>query len=245
MELGRRHYLLACMLALGLHLALAAALFWRPAPPPGQAMAAGTGGIEISLGPAGRVTDGPERREEEELDTLEPEPETVPEPDPEPERMPEPEPQPVPVPQPAPVPRSEVRAERPVTAVAQATATGAAGQRSTRPADDAGSGNSTAGGGLPGASQDYAATLLAWLERHKQYPRRARLRRQEGMALLYFVVDRRGTVIEYRLERSSGQPALDEEVLGMIERAQPLPPMPEDMDREHLELIVPVEFFLR
>jgi periplasmic protein TonB len=245
MELGRRHYLLACILALGLHLALAAALFWRPAPPAGQAMAAGTGGIEISLGPAGRVTDGPEHREEEEMDTPEPEPEPIPEPEPEPEPIPEPEPQPEPVPQPAPVPTPEASAERPVPAVAQATMTGAAGQPSTRAADDAGSGDSTAGGGLPGASQDYAATLLAWLERHKQYPRRARLRRQEGTVLLYFVVDRRGTVIEYRLERSSDHLALDEEVLAMIERAQPLPPMPEDMDREQLELIVPVEFFLR
>jgi periplasmic protein TonB len=243
MGLGRRHYLLACMLALGLHLALAAVLLWRPAPPQGQAMAAGTGGIEISLGPAGRVTDSPESREEEEMDALEPEP--VPEPIPEPEPTPEPEPQPEPVPQPVPEPASEPRAEQPVPAVAQAAVAGAAGHGSTRDADETGSGDTTAGGGLPGASQDYAATLLAWLERHKQYPRRARLRRQEGTVWLYLVVDRGGAVLEYRLERSSGHPALDEEVLAMIERAQPLPPMPEDTDREHLELIVPVEFFLR
>ena len=31
----------------------------------------------------------------------------------------------------------------------------------------------------------------------------------------------------------------------MIERAKPLPPMPDDMDRDRLEMIVPVEFFLR
>jgi protein TonB len=31
----------------------------------------------------------------------------------------------------------------------------------------------------------------------------------------------------------------------MIERAQPLPSMPDDMRRARLELVVPVRFFLR
>jgi hypothetical protein len=31
----------------------------------------------------------------------------------------------------------------------------------------------------------------------------------------------------------------------MIQRAQPLPPMPASMDKPMLELVVPVRFFLR
>ncbi len=31
----------------------------------------------------------------------------------------------------------------------------------------------------------------------------------------------------------------------MIERAQPLPPMPETIQQARLELVVPVQFFLR
>jgi len=257
MGLGRRHYVLACLVALGLHLAVAAVMLWRPAPPPGQAIAAGTGGIEISLGPAGRATGNPESRVEEETEIPEPEPPPEPEPEPEPEPPPEPEPEPEPEPQPEPepvrdpIPRAvseptpEIPAERPLTAEQPAPVTGAAAPDGTRDADETGSGDATAGGGLPGSSRDYAATVLAWLERHKEYPRRARLRRQEGRAMLYFVVDRGGAVLEYRLQSSSNHPALDDEVLAMIERAKPLPPMPDDMDRDRLEMIVPVEFFLR
>lgn len=257
MGLGRRHYVLACLLALGLHLAVAAVMLWRPAPPAGQAMAAGTRGIEISLGPAGRATGNPDSRMEEEI--LEPEPEQEPEPEPAavpeliPEPMPEPIPEPIPEPEPRPEPDPQPVAEtrpapppeRPVPVERPVTVSGAAGRQGNRDADETGSGDATAGGGIPGSSRDYAATVLAWLERHKEYPRRARLRRQEGTVALYFVVNRAGAVLEYRLEESSGHRALDEEVLSMIERAQPLPPMPEDMHREHLELIVPVEFFLR
>jgi protein TonB len=89
------------------------------------------------------------------------------------------------------------------------------------------------------------ARLQAWLERHKEYPRRAQLRRQQGTALLYFVMDRDGDVLEYRVEESSGHTLLDREVAAMIERAQPLPEIPEDFGRSRLELLVPVQFHLR
>lgn len=38
---------------------------------------------------------------------------------------------------------------------------------------------------------------------------------------------------------------LDAEVQKMIERAQPLPAMPDTKDNSTLELVVPVQFFLR
>ncbi|MDZ7841261.1 MAG: energy transducer TonB [Gammaproteobacteria bacterium] len=107
-----------------------------------------------------------------------------------------------------------------------------------------GSGESASAGGTPGPSDDYMAQLSAWLEKHKQYPRRAQRRRQEGTALLQFVIDREGRVIEYRIRESSGHEILDEEVAAMIERAQPLPGIPDDMPRARLELVVPIQFLL-
>lgn len=107
-----------------------------------------------------------------------------------------------------------------------------------------GSGESASAGGTPGPSADYMARLSAWLEKHKQYPRRAQRRRQEGTALLQFVIDREGRVIEYRIRESSGHEILDEEVAAMIERAQPLPGIPDDMPRARLELVVPIQFLL-
>lgn len=131
------------------------------------------------------------------------------------------------------------------TAAVNPSAPGAGGRSGVQASPNAGDANDTSGGGLPGAAADYMAQLQAWLEKHKEYPRRAQLRRQQGTALLYFVMDRDGQVIEYRLQESSGYELLDREVSAMIKRAQPLPKMPDDLRQARLELVVPVQFFLR
>jgi protein TonB len=101
------------------------------------------------------------------------------------------------------------------------------------------------GGGVPGATPSYLAQLQAWLEKHKEFPRAAQIRRQQGMAKLFFVIDRDGKVLDFRIEKSSGHDLLDKEVLAMIRRASPVPPMPSDMTGPRLEVVVPVQFFLR
>ncbi|WP_199930334.1 energy transducer TonB [Sedimenticola thiotaurini] len=87
--------------------------------------------------------------------------------------------------------------------------------------------------------------LQSWLERHKEYPRRARRRHQQGVVMLYFVMNRQGQVLHYEIRKSSGYALLDREVSEMIKRAQPLPPMPATLTGSRLELVVPVEFALR
>ena len=122
---------------------------------------------------------------------------------------------------------------------------GSEGKSGTKETRNAGSGSGGNAGGSPAALTDYMAELLAWLQRHKEYPRRAKRRQQQGTALLYLVMDREGQVLEYRIQESSGYRLLDQEVTAMIERAQPLPEMPDEMPGARLELFVPVEFFLR
>ena len=80
---------------------------------------------------------------------------------------------------------------------------------------------------------------------NKEYPRRAQCRRQEGIALLYFVMARDGRVLDYRIQESSGHALLDREVERMIERAQPLPEIPPELQQARLELVVPVHFLMR
>jgi protein TonB len=111
-------------------------------------------------------------------------------------------------------------------------------------ASAAGSGGAAASEGSPGVDPGYLAVLRAWLARYKEYPRQARMRRQEGTALLRFVLDRRGAVLEFAIERSSGVEALDRAVLNMLARAQPLPPLPADLPADRLELELPVAFDL-
>ncbi|QCG91550.1 energy transducer TonB [Azospirillum sp. TSH100] len=87
--------------------------------------------------------------------------------------------------------------------------------------------------------------LLSHLERHKRYPRAAQARRQEGVAQVRFVIDREGNVLSVQLDRSSGVSALDEETVEMVRRASPLPAPPEEMAKDRIELVVPVQFFIR
>ncbi|WP_421708783.1 TonB family protein [Algihabitans sp.] len=190
----------------------------------------------------------PEPLEAEEVQPQESVAEAVVTPPMPPRRPPPPQPQQVAQPQPDPSPPAPPTpaAETPEqTAALPPTAPGAGGRSGTQASPNAGSANDTSGGGFPGAEADFMAQLQAWLEKHKEYPRRAQLRRQEGVALLYFVMDRDGQVIEYRLQESSGYDLLDREVSDMIERAQPLPKMPDDLTQARLELVVPVQFFLR
>ncbi len=122
---------------------------------------------------------------------------------------------------------------------------GDGGKAGSGRAATAGTAEGKSGGGTPGASANYKALLLAWLEKHKEYPRRARLRRQQGTAHLFFVIDRSGRLIDYRIDKSSGHKLLDKEVAAMIERAAPLPAVPGAAQVGRLEFVVPVRFNLR
>jgi protein TonB len=171
---------------------------------------------------------------------------------PKPEPRPEPKPKPRPVaekpkPQPPAPKQIEKTAEAPardvkVAAVAAPVPQGQVGQQA---APGAGNGSARTSGGNPGAAADYYALLSAWLESKKDYPWRAQHRHNEGTAYLQFVVARNGKVLSYRIKRSSGHPLLDEAVERMIQKADPLPPIPPDLDKDHLEIIVPVQFYLK
>lgn len=120
-------------------------------------------------------------------------------------------------------------------------------------AQDVSSTTGTGGGpaepaGLQGgaaARADFMRALRAWLERHKEYPARARSRRQQGVVLLNFTIDRAGAVLGFRIARSSGHRLLDRAVERLIRRAQPLPSLPGEWKLSHLELQVPIRFSLR
>lgn len=87
--------------------------------------------------------------------------------------------------------------------------------------------------------------VLGALNKVKRYPRDAHFARQQGVPYIRFVMDRAGKILSSRLERSSGYRSLDQEALALPKRAQPLPKPPEDVKGDTIELVVPVEFFMR
>jgi protein TonB len=100
-------------------------------------------------------------------------------------------------------------------------------------------------GGAPHVATSWETSLVKHLEQYKRYPSDAQSRGEEGVVMLSFSVDRSGHVLARQVVKSSGFPDLDQEVIAMIERAQPLPPFPPDMTDAKLDLTVPIRFSLR
>lgn len=89
---------------------------------------------------------------------------------------------------------------------------------------------------------NYKDQVLLWVKRHGSYPRDSHRFRQEGTVLLHFVVDRSGEILYYNIRKSSGFYLLDQAVKKMMERASPVPPIPERITQDEIEFTVPVQF---
>jgi protein TonB len=87
--------------------------------------------------------------------------------------------------------------------------------------------------------------IVTLLERNKRYPDAAQARREQGVAQVFFSLDRRGRVIESRVVRSSGAASLDQEALALLQRAQPFPEPPGELGGDHVDLTVPIRFNLK
>jgi len=87
--------------------------------------------------------------------------------------------------------------------------------------------------------------LVLHLEQHKQYPRRAKRMRKQGVPLITFTMDRSGQVLGVKLVRSSGTESLDKEAVDLVYRAMPLPLPPDEVSGATLTWTVPVRFYVQ
>ncbi|RIK83138.1 MAG: energy transducer TonB [Hyphomicrobiales bacterium] len=88
----------------------------------------------------------------------------------------------------------------------------------------------------------WQARVASHLERRKRYPAAARRQGQQGTAQVRFTIDGSGNVQSVSLLRSSGVPALDEEVVALVRRASPVPAPPPGVNRT---IVVPIRFSMR
>jgi protein TonB len=234
------------VVVLGLHAgAVGVALGWSQAeapyaPPPAAVM------LELAPLPAAPEATPNEAPPGPDLNEVIPEPEPPP-----PVEMPPPVVAEVTLPAPEPPPPVDLRPPEPPKPVEKRppkppqpkmTAPQAAPQQAT-----------AAAAPMPGAAPDPpSATLPTWkglllrhLEKHKRYPGDAQRHRQEGVTYVRFTMSRDGRVLAVRIERASGVESLDQEGLDLLQRAQPLPSLPSDQPGESLELVVPIQFFLK
>lgn len=218
---------LAFTLAVGAHLAVAGFVALKPHAPPPVAPPVPPPALLLDLAPPAP-------------------PPPPPPPPPKPmAQVPAPKPPPVieravaklPPPPPRTAPRSEPVAEMPP----QPVATPAPALAETVPAPQA----SAPAGPPPDALAAFQGRLMAHLGKHKRYPMSARQRRQQGTAWVRLTLDRNGRVLSRQLERGCGVEVLDREAEELLDRAQPLPPIPPELGQDQMELVLPVEFSLR
>ena len=94
-------------------------------------------------------------------------------------------------------------------------------------------------------SQLYAKELLILSQGEIIYPRRAQALKQTGNVLASVTIDRKGKVRNVSLVNESGYSALNKAVIRGIKKAQPFPPIPQEIEGSEFSFVVPVTFALR
>lgn len=92
---------------------------------------------------------------------------------------------------------------------------------------------------------NWRSQLLGHLKPYLRYPRQAQNGRQEGVALVSAIVDRKGNVIGARIDRGSGYPTLDSEAVATVRRGSPVPPPTADIRGDPVTVTIPIQFSLR
>jgi protein TonB len=97
----------------------------------------------------------------------------------------------------------------------------------------------------PAQVRSWYSSIVQQLERHKSYPLAARQRGETGVVELAFSIDRDGHVLASKIVKSSGYPALDQESMTTVRRAEPFPVPPNGLEGEKFDFTVPVKFNIR
>jgi periplasmic protein TonB len=99
-------------------------------------------------------------------------------------------------------------------------------------------------GSTAGPGDDYLERLYRHLLRYKKYPPEAISAKQQGSAVVGFVIARNGTISDARIEKSSGSPILDQATLTMVQRASPAPALPDSFKASEARVKFPIDYKL-
>ncbi|MEI9899003.1 MAG: TonB family protein [Hyphomicrobium sp.] len=110
----------------------------------------------------------------------------------------------------------------------------------------------TAVGPKQGVSSKPSEAMITWqkavalhLNKHKRYPGDAREHGEEGVAVVWFQIDRSGKMITGRLDRSCGSSQLDKEAVEVLSRASPFPRPPSGLTDLSFNFALPIRFQIK
>jgi len=99
------------------------------------------------------------------------------------------------------------------------------------------------------ASADDLATwqkeIVQLVAKKQVYPRAALSREIEGHAKVKLTVDRSGKIQSHEIVERTGQPVLDKEIDGLVERLDPLPTPPADIPDADLSFVLPLAWVIQ
>jgi TonB family protein len=108
--------------------------------------------------------------------------------------------------------------------------------------DEGNGGLKMVGGPVSRALSDpsYLAQIQAHLARYNTYPPAAAAKHLTGTVFVQFIWDTQGNILFARVGKSSGSPVLDDSAMAVLQKAQPLPPIPPNLDAERMYVLLPI-----
>lgn len=97
-------------------------------------------------------------------------------------------------------------------------------------------------GPWPQTMAEWRRQLQLHFARFKRFPAEALMNRVEGTSLVLVTVCRNGHVQQSRVIRSSGAEILDKASLELVQRAIPLPILPDSYREQSIDVVVPIEY---
>ena len=96
----------------------------------------------------------------------------------------------------------------------------------------------------PGAAEisSYSGRVASHLQRRKRYPRAAARQRLSGSVRVQFTINNSGRVTGVQITNLAGDPIFREEVLAMVDRANPFPAIPANFNKSSMSFNVTIRF---
>ncbi len=102
--------------------------------------------------------------------------------------------------------------------------------------------NALSGTAIADIKSVYKAQLRSRIEENKFYPMAARRMGQTGTVIVAFTLQGDGSIINIRIDNSSGNPSLDSAGLEAVKKVGKFKAIPSELNASSLDMSVPIKF---